>query len=323
VASVYAYLPAVARALAPELDGAWPGEPRADCDHCPMAALDADAPHPWAFAPALRCCTTHPTIANFLVGRALDRGAGSRARIIARLADREGVSARGIDPPRARRLRYEATVASAFGRDPELACPLVAVDHTDTGVAVGCGIWRDRPALCRSWYCRHDDGLDGAQAWASADRVATALELGVARVLIGRGLAPGSDATDAAWLAWFGWCAAEVERLTAADLAPLAGELAARRAGLVPLRAPAPLPDLLVPAISEFVAIGDDVLVTGYSTFDAIRAPRALFGLLARLDGATPWRAALAAARAALAEPAWLDEALIHALARVGALRPA
>ncbi len=316
MASVFAYLPAAARALAPELDGDWPGEAHADCDHCPLIATDA--PHPWAFASALRCCTAHPVIANFLVGRALDRGGVSRDRMVARLADRAGVSARGLEPPPGWRARYLAGRAAGFGRDPSLTCPLV-----DGAQPVGCAVWRDRPAMCRAWYCRHGEGLAGAHAWASADRLATEVELGLARLLIARGAPPAPEATDLAWLAWFAWCAREVDALTAAEVAPLAAAIASHRAGLIPLRRAPPVPAVLVAAVSELVAVGDDVLLTGYSTFDAVRAPRAVFAFLARLDGIAPWRAALAATRAELGSPAWLDEGLVRELVRVGALRAA
>ncbi|MCE9574353.1 MAG: hypothetical protein K8W52_14495 [Deltaproteobacteria bacterium] len=314
MATVYAYLPAVARALAPELDGDWPGEAAADCDHCSLLA--PDLPHPWGFAPGLRCCTAHPVIANFLVGRALARGDLGSDRVRARLADRGGVSARGIDPPPGWAARYQRTKADGFGRDPSLACPFV-----DGAEPVGCGVWRDRPAMCRSWYCRHGEGLTGAHAWASADHLATELELGLARLLIARGAPPALGADIDAWVAWFAWCAGEVDRLTEAEVAPLAAGLARHRTGLIPLRRSPAIPPVLVAAVSELVAIGDDVLVTGYSTFDAVRAPRAIFALLARLDGALPWRDALAATRAQLGEPAWLDEALVRELVRVGALR--
>jgi len=82
------------------------------------------------------------------------------------------------------------------------------------------------------------------------------------------------------------------------------------------------MPDRLTPSV-RVLALGGDVLVTGYSTHDAVRAPRALFVFLARLDGATAWRDALTAARAELGAPAWLGEALVRELYRVGALAPA
>src|SRR3569623_815355 len=78
----------------------------------------------------------------------------------------------------------------------------------------------------------------------------------------------------------------------------------------------AAIADVLVPAVSAIEHHGDRVLLAGYSTFDAVSAPRTVFALLSRLDGATPWRTALAA----LADPA-LDAALVRALRRVGALR--
>ena len=74
--------------------------------------------------------------------------------------------------------------------------------------------------------------------------------------------------------------------------------------------------DVLVPAVSKVERHGDRVLVAGYSTFDAVSAPPSVFALFNRLDGATPWRTALAE----LADPA-LDEALVLELRRAGALR--
>jgi hypothetical protein len=76
------------------------------------------------------------------------------------------------------------------------------------------------------------------------------------------------------------------------------------------------MPEVLVPAISEVLPLGDDVLLAGYSTFDAVRAPKTIFAFLARLDGTAPWRDALAAA----AVPG-VDAALVAELRRIGALR--
>jgi len=314
MATVFEHLPPAVRALAPELDDGWPGEARAECGRCPLAALDGEAPPPWSFTAETRCCTAHPSLANFLVGRALARDE-SRGAIERRLAEPGGVTAWGIDAPPGFDARYRATVDVGFGRDRSLRCPFWA------GGEASCGVWRDRSATCRAWFCRHDDGQLGAARWSRASFLASAIESGVAGVLVGRGRDAGR-VPEADWPAWFAWCAGEVERLGADDLAPLVAELAPRRAELVPLRrSRRPLPDVLEPSVSEWTAAGDDVLLTGYSSFDAVRAPRAVFALLARLDGATPWREALAAARAELDAPAWLDDALIAELYRVGAVR--
>ena len=330
MATVLDHLPAAVRALAPELDDGWPAEARADCARCPMAALDGAAPPPWSFSPEVRCCTAHPSLANFLVGRALGRGGSSRGAIERRLADPGGVTAWGIDPPPGYDARYRATVDAGFGRDLSLRCPFWV------GGEASCGVWHDRSSTCRAWSCRHDAGQLGAVGWSRASFLGSALESGVAGVLVARGIAAGrvpeaGPGARAAWPAWFAWCTDEALRLEPGDLAPLAAALAPRRADLVPLRrARRPLPDVLEPAVSESVAIaaaggapGGDVLLTGYSSFDAVRAPRAVFVLLAGLDGKTPWRDALAAARAELGDPAWLDEALVRELYRVGAVRDA
>jgi hypothetical protein len=332
MATVFEHLPAAVRALAPELDDGWAGEARAACARCPVAALDGEAPAPWSFSAETRCCTAHPSLANFLVGRALARGEPSRGAIERRLAEPGGVTAWGIDAPPGFDARYRATVDAGFGRDPTLRCPYWI------GGEASCGVWHDRSSTCRTWFCRHDDGVLGAARWSRASFLGSALESGVAGILVARGVragrAPeaasdgaGSDGAASAWPAWFAWCADEAERLGADDLAPLAAAVAPRRADLVPLRRPRrPLPEILEPAVSELVPIATaagegDVLLTGYSTFDPVRAPRAVFALLARLDGSTPWRDALAAARAELGGPVWLDEALVAELYRVGAVR--
>jgi hypothetical protein len=53
------------------------------------------------------------------------------------------------------------------------------------------------------------------------------------------------------------------------------------------------------------------VLLAGYSTFDAALVPATIFAFLARLDGATPWRAALTTD---------VTEATVRELFRIGAI---
>jgi hypothetical protein len=316
--SVFDHLPAAVRVLVPELDN-WTGEPRADCAHCPMAAMGPGVPPEWSFADELRCCTAHPNLANFLVGRAIARGNPGRGRIAARLADPDGVSARGVWWPAAYEKRYRERIESGgYGNDPSLRCPY------HLGGEHGCSIWQDRNAMCRSWYCKHERGHDGGIAWHRADVLVTTIEERLADLLVLRGKPPTAPASADRWAAWFVWCAEDVERLTPEQIAViLPKDVREHRAELVQLRrrGGAPMPDVVVAAITDIVTVGDEVLVSGYSSFDAVRAPRALFSLIAKLDGRATWRAALAAARAELREPGWLDEALVRELYRVGAVR--
>lgn len=311
------HLPPAIRTLLPEIETLdWPAETHADCSRCPMADGRFG---PWGFTAETRCCTAQPSLANFLVGRALGRGEPGRARILARMADSGGVSAWGIDPQPELDRRYRESIATAFGRDGTLRCPYyVGGEHT-------CGIWHDRSATCRTWFCKHEDGLAGAVAWSRMSLVLFEVESRLAVWAIGQGDAPDDDAPVAVMAAWFERAAAIVDAATAADLAPLATAGLARYrrevgqfvdARLLRRR---PMVDVLVPAVTEMVRLGGDVLLTGYSSFDAVRAPAAVFELLARLDG-RPWRTALAEARSATGE-ARLDEALVRELHRVMALR--
>jgi len=311
-------LPAALRRLVPEVeDGGWREEGRADCANCPMvpARSGADPDAAWAFDERFRCCTYHPAMASFLVGRALARGGDGAAQLHARMADPDGVSAWGIYPRAGARARYLAVRDHAFGRDPALRCPYIGEG--------GCSVWPDRPGVCRTWYCKHDAGGRGAHTWSRLEAALWQAENRLAFRLIELGDAPAENAGAEVFADWYRWCAERIDTLTDDELAPVhVPALAEARAELVQIRRrpPAAMPDLLVPAVSDATPQGDRVRVCGYSLFDEVLAPRAVFSLLARLDGATPWPDALAACRADGHE---LDEALIAELYRNGALAPA
>jgi hypothetical protein len=322
----FAHLPEALRVLLPEMETlAWPEESHADCAHCTMADGTFGT---WGFHASTRCCTAQPSLANYLVGGALRRGGVSREKILARLENLEGVSVLGIDPPPAADERYQATMATQFGRDTEMRCPYYV------GGELTCGIWHDRAAMCRTWFCKHEDGLAGAVSWSRMFAVLSDLEMKLALWAIGEGAAesPDEPAPCDAWVAWFERCAEIVENASVKDLGPLATEALGRRrrevTGYVQIRLARrkPLPDVLVPSVTERARQANgDWLLTGYSSFDAVRAPAAVFELLARLDGTRTWREALDLTRADLEkrtlDTAWLDERLIRELHRVMALR--
>jgi hypothetical protein len=301
----------IIEALVPEVRGA-EGEPRADCARCPMVVAE---PAGHAFAADTRCCTYHPVIPNFRAGRALARDDQGAALLRRRLADPDGVAALGIDPPSGFARVYDDDRRRDFGRNRALRCPLY------TGGELTCSIWRDRPGECRSWFCKHDRGLAGALAWARLGDALAIAEALVARACAAGATPPVPGAPAAAWEAWFLACAERADRLSAADL-PASAELEAARAELEAARAALrraegagtpPVPDLLRPAITTAEPIDGGIRVTGYSPYDAVVAPPALFELLARLGEGRPWRDALDPARG-------LDQALVVELHRIGAL---
>lgn len=310
-------MPAALLARVPELLSlearAGGNEPRADCSRCVMvpARIEDDPGGSWAFAGDLRCCTHHPALPNYLAGHALRRGGASAERVRARLEDRAGVSAWGIRPPRppVRPIELE----QRFGRDPELRCPFWV------GGALACGIWPERTGSCRTWFCKHEDGLAGAERWWRMGDVLGALEARLGDFCAAQGIPPSGDAPIDALLDWYVWCAGRVDRFDAGDAERVDLEgLEAPRRDLVQLRARAPrtMPAVLVPAVSDLREDARGVRIAGYSTYDAILAPHAALAFLSRLDGARTWREALADTGPPM------DEGLVRELFRIGAIEP-
>jgi hypothetical protein len=322
MASPFAQLPAAIRAHLGPLAEDWPDEERSTCGACPLVSeADAGVAYPFSMARDARCCTAQPNLANFLVGRA-----GDSAVMRARLANRDGVSAWGIRAVAGYDAEFPVRAKQGFGRDVGMRCPFwVGGDHA-------CGVWLGRSARCRAFFCRHDRGLAGALSWSQAAGLGVAIEAAIAEHFVATLADPPADAATAdELLAWYARCAEAADGL--ADAAALdivravppadpAGPpdriVGSPRGTLITKlrRHGAAIADVLVPAVSAVQHHGDRVLVAGYSTFDAVSAPASVFALLARLDGGTPWRTALAE----LADPA-LDEALVRELRRAGALR--
>lgn len=196
------------RVLIPEIDRlSWVPEKKATCGNCPMAARE-DPPPPERFLPDVRCCTYHPDLPNFLVGRVLGRGGQGAARMQARLrASRAGVTASGVGDSWLGQLRYEADGRAGFGRDRGLTCPYWVEGP------LSCSIWQDRGAVCRTWFCRHEEGFVGRDAWLALRDALDAAEHDLAAAALDAGTAPWPWAPIEAFEDWYRWCAAWVDGL--------------------------------------------------------------------------------------------------------------
>jgi hypothetical protein len=318
-----ASLPSAVTWLVPELDAlSLSGESRADCQRCVLLpdSLGA-ANHPWAFHPGTRCCTYHPELPNFLAGQALARGGPGAERIRARLHDPSGVSAWGITPSDGFRASRAATT-TGFGRDPAMRCPFY-VDGPYT-----CGIWQDRNAVCRTWFCRHDEGVVSLARWTALRRTLTLVETLLARFCVAAGqppdagVSPGSVDT-AAWESWFVWCAGRVAAMTDAELASVStGELASLRRKVASCMRlpPLHLPDVVVPVLRSSKTTLRGVGLVGYSSYDGVEVDPGIIHFFARLDGKRTWRQArdLAAAERGVI----VTDELIFELGRIDVLQP-
>jgi hypothetical protein len=292
-----------------------PAEPRSDCAACPQACAAADLPaHPDRFHDDARCCTYHPALSAWMVGRILVDGGQGAALIAARMAERDGVSAAGIRADTAHTQRRIALGDAGFGRAVEVRCPFWV------GGELACGIWSHRDSVCRSWFCRSGDGPRSVAMWMRLKSLLRALEDHLRRLCEARGTPPPDDAPEAVLMDWYRQCAAVVAELTAADLEGDA-VLTALRAEVVTLRAALeqPTPPLLGAAIHGIKPVPGGLSLTGYSCWDPVVVPAGIFRFLGRLTGEQSWRDALAAANAELEEP--IPEALVEEMYRRGALQ--
>lgn len=159
-------------------------ETRAKCDQC-IQARGATA----IYKDSLKCCTFFPSLPNFMVGAILDsdlpgrhwlqtrlRAQGDFAPDPQRVSKSEAVAVPlGIFPAIDYQRRWHARQPQGYGNDETLLCP-----HF---ISQGgrCGIWRERPSTCVSFYCESSYGLAGTEFWAKFEKYLSALELTIAQ----------------------------------------------------------------------------------------------------------------------------------------------
>jgi hypothetical protein len=316
-------LPVFSARWVPAILGApLPAESAATCDACVMLPPEGepyrhDGPY---FNPATKCCTYVPRLASFLAGGILlDRdGALSegRRRLEARLAARTGLTPLGL-----LRTPQEAwmidNAARAFGQHGALRCPYYGAGDG------GCKVWRYRPAVCMSWFCKYERAGAGERLWnavttmvsvierAVAHHCVVALDLGeqaLADLVIVPPVEPppsaaALDATQdepsarAMWGRWYGRerafyeaCARLALDLTAPAVRRLGGaELATATAAVRALLRGldgGKLPARLRVQLFQVVSMsGAESQLRGYSAYDPIEVPTALVPALAAFDG--------------------------------------
>lgn len=275
-------LPSVVFVLVPELTRPLPEEGRADCGACPLAALpESDSAH---MSDEVRCCSYHPMLPGWLVGRALRAGGVAERVVQRRMADPDGVRGAGIVPSDAHRGRYRAEARGGFGRDVTLRCPYWV------GGARACGVWEHRGAVCRTWFCRHEQGVAGHHLWMTVRDTLRVVEGAIARALAHERPPPADDAPGGAKRGWYRWAAARVDGLSPG--AVVCPELPSLRAALRDAfdALAAPIPDVVTARVAAVLPLpGDRVRLIGYSGWDPVDAPRSVFVFLSRLDGVTSW----------------------------------
>lgn len=286
--------------LVPELGAVDFGEePHATCASCAMAPRPGVLEGETVFSAPARCCTYHPRLVNFLAGRALRRGGIGAARVSARIRQRDGVRARGIDPTTAWEARWDDKGSDAFGRDEALTCPFWV-----EGTPLKCAIYEDRNSVCRTWHCKLKGGARGHAAWMGLAAILSRVERELSAWCVEAfPNPPDKDATSEAFERFYVACADRVDAMSDADVARFRtprveamiaelGERLSERDG--------PLPDVLQPRVQDWSRLPTVTVLVAWSSLDRIDAPPWIFELLSRFDGVRPWREAVAETAAAL-----------------------
>jgi hypothetical protein len=311
-------LPAPYLRLVPELAGiSFPAEPLATCASCAMATRDD--PDELVFDAPARCCTYHPSLPNFAVGRVLRAGGLGAERVRARIASGDGLDRRFLGPPASWKQAWSERAADGFGRDRALTCP-----YWVDGVELACSVHAEREAVCRTWHCKVQGGERAQHAWIEVRGLLARIERTLAEACA-RAVATEEIGVDPAkWEAFYRACADHLDALPddrlvdlrTAGIAALLDRVRARIADR-----DAPMPDVLQPRLVGWWPRADGRLaVSSTSSIDREAVPRWIFVLLSRLDGVRTWRDALAEASAELGEP--IPEALVHRLWDRGLLGP-
>jgi hypothetical protein len=158
------FVPETYHAILPDFfDQPLAEERHATCGSCAMCPQEPELLSAGEyFNPSTKCCTYHPFLPNYAVGGLLadesPDGAEGRRRILNKISARIGVTPAGILPPAKQRLLYRHGKAG-FGKANALACPYLDQDKG------ACTVWKQREAVCATWFCKHDRGEDGAKFW--------------------------------------------------------------------------------------------------------------------------------------------------------------
>lgn len=170
--------PPIYRQLLPDFfSSPVPPERNATCSRCAMCRPPGETDGSRGavyYDPAVKCCSFHPSLPNFLVGAILEDPDPSmeegKARVRQAIARRSGCVPTGLESSALYEHVYRNKSRDVFGRSPAMRCPYFREGE------LNCTIWRHRNAVCSTWYCKHVAGEDGREFWRAAKQYVAYLE---------------------------------------------------------------------------------------------------------------------------------------------------
>lgn len=317
------------------LAGAIPLETKSTCSNCAMAApagtVISEKNAADFFDPDLKCCTFLPTLPNFLIGRILlddnPAAAQGRATVLSRMGASLAVTPLGMAEPAVHSLIYAEGAHAGFGHSKSLLCPhYLPGDSAEGAEHKGqCGVWKNRNAVCATWFCKHDRGATGKHFWTALQQLLMTAEKdlsvwcvaemgleGAALKVLFPPRQPSSkeaftaEALDnrinqkhhqALWGEWYGRereffqaCAQRVNALTWADVLRVCGPTLRVQARLLLQRYDNLVNPTLPPRLTlnnlNVIKLDNTSMRFGtYSALDPLQMPRTLLAALPHFDG--------------------------------------
>jgi Fe-S-cluster containining protein len=138
-------------------------ESLATCDNCAMVRPKGLTRDPGPFKTNLKCCTYFPFIPNFGLGAILKDAKNESSRVgEIRLATamKNGILLPlGLFPSPEHEQKIAKAGDKGFGQRADLLCPFF------DSISSGCSIWKNRPGVCATYFCKSIKGSDGLAFW--------------------------------------------------------------------------------------------------------------------------------------------------------------
>lgn len=147
-------------------------EQKANCAHCYMAFHHKK--NEKRYDSKLKCCTYEPFLPNYLVGALFSDQTtpeSTRNHLREKISKRKFALPVGMTAPVKYQLEYQQNRDEDFGVNPKWLCSYF--DKTNNN----CGIWRNRSAVCTSFFCVSDYGDKGKDFWGNLENYLVFVEM--------------------------------------------------------------------------------------------------------------------------------------------------
>ncbi|MEC7988262.1 MAG: hypothetical protein VX278_24055 [Myxococcota bacterium] len=296
-----------------------PVETYVNCSSCRLMCNKGDAHQKWYFNDKTKCCTFYPKLHNWQLGRIFLSDSPRRHTLIREEMIRSNsYNALGLHPPEDYlQKQVQSGYPESFGKAAELLCPFYEKEMR------GCSIWEYQNTVCRSWFCKHEEGSRGLGFWNSITMLGSYYEKIIAIWCIEQYDIPCQSPMDIHdHIDWYKRCAQYVETIPESAIQEMRSDFvedAIQHICKYYDDFDRPMPNILRSAVSKFEFRDEEVILMGYSEFARIITPRSIFRFLSKLDGIRTWREAL---RESNQEGANLSEELIVHMFKQDMLSP-